>query len=50
MDKKMKNAMGNGVLQTLYKEADESAVSTCPFIHGQPEMPNSVKALKKRHD
>ena len=30
--------------------AEKSANSTCPFIHGQPEMPNSVKALKKRHD
>ena len=48
MDKKMKKAMGNVVLKTLYKQAEKSANSTCPFIHGQPEMPDSVKALKKR--
>ena len=50
MDKKMKKEMGNVVLKTLYKQAEKSANSTCPFIHGQPEMPDSVKALKKRHD
>ena len=35
------------ILTLLYREAEKSANQTCPFIHGQPVLPKTVKALKK---
>lgn len=48
MKNAVKELMVKAVARAAYKEAERNANSVCPFIHGQPKMPESVKNLKKR--
>jgi len=48
MNIKVKESMAKIVAKASYKEAERNANSACPFIHGQPKMPESVSRLKKR--
>lgn len=49
MNIKIKESMANVIAKASYKEAEKNANVTSCFIHGQPEMPESVKNLKKRN-
>lgn len=45
MTTKLKKSVAKLVAKASYKEAEKNANSTCIFLHGQPQMPESVKKL-----
>lgn len=44
---KIKKILAQTVAKTSYKMAEKNANSACIFLHGQPEMPDCVKRMKK---
>lgn len=42
---KMGGILSNVIAKVAYHEAKKNANSTCVFLHGQPEIPDSVKRL-----
>lgn len=45
MNTKIKRTVAELVAKASYKEAEKNANSTCVFLHGQPELPDTVKKL-----
>lgn len=45
--KTVAGAVVKGIAKASYHEAFRNANQSCVFLHGQPEMPEQVKALSK---
>lgn len=43
----MKEKVAKVIAKTSYKVAEKNANTACVFLHGQPQMPESVKKLDK---
>lgn len=48
MINKIKKSAANLVARASYKTSEKNANSTCVFLHGQSQIPSSVKKLLKR--